>query len=1390
MICLHADPRFDPSRLPNTKVIVVRINKKGKSYDSGKEALWEKGEKKQKVVLTKLTTGPNQLLSKLWTIHISPTQPVSKPGRPIRKIRTHVNKTSSHLLGIKPQKMLPSKLLTPLNPIIKLHKKHPFPNPRFGFCKLTQTHKQQEDQETINEITSILNNNNQDYNDFISRIKSFQNPLNPNLIQSILAKNQSCDPKKLLHFFNWSVHEKGIVPNLVSFLILAMSFVSFNRLRYASNVLDQMIETRKPVSDVVEAVRGVGLSSLGFTQLVYAYKSKCMLDEAVFLLLSYGDKSCFVNSVCFNSLLSDLLKGGKMELFWKVCERLSECDVKRDVYTYSNVIKGYCMSGRMEDAKRVFLEMEEDGCSPNLVTYNLLIGGLCQYGLVDEAIGYKKAMVEKGVVPDAYSYSVIIDELCKRNRFSDAKLVLDGMNKAGLRPKTGTYSSLIFGFMREGKIEEALSSNDDMIDKNCEPGSALWSINNLMKDLLRLNKMESFWNVYEKMLAKNLEPNDFTYTNLIGGYVRVGKLDKAKHMFSEMGNKGYNLSLVTYNVLINGLCISGLVDEAFELKSAMARKGLKPDLYTYTSLIDGLCKLRRSHDAKLILEDMAYVGISLDNYTYTALIDGFLKQGEVDEAFKLKDEMVAKGISVNLVTFNCIINGLCKLGQYKEAIKIFEGMKEEGVSPDVFCYNSLILGICKAKRMEEARGFLTQMVENGVRPNAFTYGAIISAYNDIAEVKAANMYFEEMIGHGIVPDQVILASMIDGHCKEGNSTEALSALKNILGKSILPDVQIYNAFIQGFSKNQMMELAMKVYSEVRQKSMHLDVFAYTSLISGFIKQSDLPKAFELFDEMQQEDVRPNIVTYNNLINGLCKMGDVNKARELFDEIRGKGVMVNALTYATMIDGYCKSKNLAEAFRLLDDMSNSGIQADEYVYGSLVNGCCKEGDTEKGLLLFDKMVKSGFSSAPIFNTLIDGICKTGKAKEVNNVVKNMPGFTDLMFNDVTISTLIHHYCKSGMIKDAERLLMEMKTRKITPTIEAHTSLLHSYIKSGGKSKIFEDLIELDTSKNEVSSLLLDILSEEKSIKKSFELLNHLYVKELCSRSVFDGLVDMFCKKGKFSEALASVDELKKRGITLGFDSCKTLILGLKSGGYDDEVGGVFKKMVKCGWVPASTSLIELMSQEETDVKENEELLMVICREGSTVQMRKLRVCFVNIILGFYLGQSGLVVGPKNFGSPSDVTWRHLTLNYYIRGIYFYIQRGLRAYKLVLHQNQKQTDPNHLLHFFNCDLRLASGVLGKMIDTRYPVRDILDEIEVFCVENEGLRLKFRALLYGMVVDCYRNKGLLDEGVCVLLGVKCRDDFCVGIYFYIQRGHKVNKKTDENALLISHKMNGSYN
>ncbi|KAJ0895916.1 putative tetratricopeptide-like helical domain superfamily [Helianthus annuus] len=109
-----------------------------------------------------------------------------------------------------------------------------------------------------------------------------------------------------------------------------------------------------------------------------------MSDEAVCLLLSFKNADMFPNSVCLNSLMRDLLRNNKIDLFWIVNERLVEANVTRDVYTYSHVITAYCKSGKMDEAKRVFSEMEENNCNPNLVTYNLLIGGLCRHGLVDK----------------------------------------------------------------------------------------------------------------------------------------------------------------------------------------------------------------------------------------------------------------------------------------------------------------------------------------------------------------------------------------------------------------------------------------------------------------------------------------------------------------------------------------------------------------------------------------------------------------------------------------------------------------------------------------------------------------------------------------------------------------------------------------------------------------------------------------------------------------------------------------------------------------------------------------------------------------------------------------------------------------------------------------------
>ncbi|XP_021978635.1 pentatricopeptide repeat-containing protein At5g64320, mitochondrial-like [Helianthus annuus] len=176
-------------------------------------------------------------------------------------------------------------------------------------------------------------------------------------------------------------------------------------LRKASDILDQMIDTHKPfsLSDVVDAVASVR-----------------MFDEAVCLLLSFKNADMFPNSVCLNSMMNDLLRNNKMDLFWKVNERLVEANMTRDVYTYSHVIMAYCKSGKMDETKRRFQDAKlllEDmlnaGLYPDSFTYTALIDGFLKQGEVDEVFKMKNEMVAKGIKVNLVTFNCIIDGLCK-----------------------------------------------------------------------------------------------------------------------------------------------------------------------------------------------------------------------------------------------------------------------------------------------------------------------------------------------------------------------------------------------------------------------------------------------------------------------------------------------------------------------------------------------------------------------------------------------------------------------------------------------------------------------------------------------------------------------------------------------------------------------------------------------------------------------------------------------------------------------------------------------------------------------------------------------------------------------------------------------------------------
>ncbi|KAI8564276.1 hypothetical protein RHMOL_Rhmol03G0169000 [Rhododendron molle] len=116
------------------------------------------------------------------------------------------------------------------------------------------------------------------------------------------------------------------------------------------------------------------------------------------------------------------------------------------------------------------------GVECSCVTFEHLINGYCQIGEVDSAMMLYKDMCRKGFRLESSTVDAVIRGLGGENRVSQALEFLGvAIRKHGLAPKRKSYEILIKGLCQEGRMEEALKLQAEMVGKGCEPNCEIYS---------------------------------------------------------------------------------------------------------------------------------------------------------------------------------------------------------------------------------------------------------------------------------------------------------------------------------------------------------------------------------------------------------------------------------------------------------------------------------------------------------------------------------------------------------------------------------------------------------------------------------------------------------------------------------------------------------------------------------------------------------------------------------------------------------------------------------------------------------------------------------------------------------------------------------------------------
>ncbi|KAL3619412.1 hypothetical protein CASFOL_036982 [Castilleja foliolosa] len=186
---------------------------------------------------------------------------------------------------------------------------------------------------------------------------------------------------------------------------------------------------------------------------------------------------CVPNVYSFNVLMSVYCDGGKMEDALRVWGEMKDKGLNYDAVSYNTVIGGFCRAGEVLRAEEIYREMVMKGVESTCITFEHLINGYCETGVLDSAMMLYKDMCRKNFNPESSTVNVLIRSLCDKGEISGAiEFWRLAVKRNGVVLEKGNYVNLIRGLCRDGKMDEALKLQAEMVVRGFELDSEIYNV--------------------------------------------------------------------------------------------------------------------------------------------------------------------------------------------------------------------------------------------------------------------------------------------------------------------------------------------------------------------------------------------------------------------------------------------------------------------------------------------------------------------------------------------------------------------------------------------------------------------------------------------------------------------------------------------------------------------------------------------------------------------------------------------------------------------------------------------------------------------------------------------------------------------------------------------------
>lgn len=389
---------------------------------------------------------------------------------------------------------------------------------------------------------------------------------------------------------------------------------------------------------------GLEPNRITFLSILNACASPAVLERGR-LLYAQAKKSRFLFDVSVgNAFINMFAKCGCVEDARQVFDQM----VKRDVISWTSMIKGYAESGFSEQAFGFFQEMQRAGPEPDKVTFLSILNAVASPQVLKWGEEVHAHITAAGYDTDIRIGTALVNMYAKCGSMNDAQEVFDKM----MTRDTFTWNTLIGGYAAGGYSEEALAA-------------------------------------FEKMQCEDLlQPNKITYMNILNTCANSGALEWGKKIHAQLLNLGTVSDVGVGNALVYMYAKCGSISDARHVFDQMAHR----DVISWTTLIRGYAQYGSGKDALELFKQMKREGVQPDELTFVGVLSACSHAGLVDEGRHYFASLSRDyGLEPTIEHYGCMVDLLGRAGHLDEAEDVIKNMPLKAGAP----IWGALLGACK-----------------------------------------------------------------------------------------------------------------------------------------------------------------------------------------------------------------------------------------------------------------------------------------------------------------------------------------------------------------------------------------------------------------------------------------------------------------------------------------------------------------------------------------------------------------------------------------------------------------------------------------------------------------------------------------------------------------------